>query len=432
MRPDCRSFPAATEPPGRRRRVAALSAAALLACAGVAAQDGRYESGTEVALDEVLPDTLITSGQHRVTGVWRSAGPRLVFRIESEAGGAQEAVSIPLALVRIQEVQTISQAIDQLQRDTAAAADETRGQIRIGGDSIGDIITSPFSTSAGVVDQFGQNVGQTVQEFGKFPGPDGGGAMDDRPQIGDPIFESRRRSAASQLGLDVYSSNPRVQALLNALARARAGGQTRAGITTVSITRAPEVSVGGGAVQERIRGDVLNAERDNLFQRTAEKLAGAGVGRERIEAFLTQPVLSPSHKAAITEYVVFMDGVGNPDALVSASLGAGDEVEALAKVQLARMFAHFHESVGRLREFIGAGHLALAVSEQGGIVVALPFDVLEWNEDSDRVFSALADFADRKDARSRTLVLTGVVTERALSELAQRAFNVRQRFLFRL
>jgi len=436
MRPSPRLDHSSRAAPPRRRcaaRRAWLLAALLAGGAGGATAQEDYEQPVYVPLDEVLPESLISSGAYRVTGVRRVPGPFLAFAIESEAAGSQEVESIPLTLVRIQEVQIVTQALNQFRNDTRERADEERGQIRIGADSVGDILGSPLDTSSAVVGQFGRNVGQTFEEFGEFPGPqdapiDSGASR----QVVDPIFESRRRSVASQLGLDVYSSNPSVQRLLTVIARARAGGQPRAGITTVSITRPPEVTVGGGAVQERIRSAVLNQERGSLFERNAERLEAAGVATENVRRLLDHPVLSPTHKAAITEYVAFMEGVANRGAVVTAALDARDEVDALGKVQIARMFAWYHESADPLREFIDAGHLPVAISKSGGLVLALPFDVLEWSAESARVFSALADFADRKNARSRTVVVNGVVTERALSELAQRAFNVRQRFLFRL
>ena len=65
------------------------------------------------------------------------------------------------------------------------------------------------------------------------------------------------------------------------------------------------------------------------------------------------------------------------------------------------------------------------------LLVALPFDVLEWNAESDRVFSALARFAEGKGIASRTVLLTGVVTEGARTALEQRGFQVLARYLFR-
>ena len=63
--------------------------------------------------------------------------------------------------------------------------------------------------------------------------------------------------------------------------------------------------------------------------------------------------------------------------------------------------------------------------------MALPFDVLSWTPESDRVFTALARFAAEKGATSNAVLLSGIITQRAQAELEERGFRVFQRFLFR-
>ena len=109
----------------------------------------------------------------------------------------------------------------------------------------------------------------------------------------------------------------------------------------------------GGQVQERIRSSVLNEELGALFERNRKLLDQAGVAPALAERFLEQPLLSPTHKSAITEYVAFMEGVGNRGALVEAALDARNEVEALGKVQVARMYAYYHSEFTPLRELVG-------------------------------------------------------------------------------
>jgi len=415
------------------RHAASLAAAVLLAGAAVPVlAQGGYDSGnTTVALDRLLPESLIASGQHRVTGAQRAGAYWMEFEIESEAAGTQRAQSIALAVIRIQEARTLTQATTQFAQENRELADEMRGQIRIGGDSVMDIVSSPLDTSAKVVGQFGRNVGQTLGEIGEFPGPEArAGAA--APAAGqDPIFASHRRSVAGQLNLDVYSSNPSVQRFLDAMARARSGGLGRAGITTVSMPRPPEVSVDGGRVQERIRSSVLNEEQGQLFERDREQLREAGVEQALTERLLMHPVLTPTHKSAITEYVVFMQGVGNRGALVEAALDARDEVDALAALQVVRMYAHYHESWTPLRTLVSGGRLALALNRDGALLVALPFDILEWSAETDRVFSGLASFAERKKVAGRVVLLAGIASPRAQAALAERGFDVFERFLFR-
>jgi len=418
-----------------RTVVAAACSVLLLAGAALprlAGAQGSYDQGdASIALDRLLPESLIASGQHRVTGVRRAGAYRMEFEIESEAAGTQSAESIALAVIRIQEARTLAQATNQFAQDNRELADEMRGQIRIGGDSVVDIVGSPLDTSSKVVGQFGRNVGQTIEELGQFPGPGERADAAGRTASEDPIFASHRRSVAGQLNLDVYSSNPGVQRFLDAMARARSGGLGRAGITTVSLARPPEVSVDGGRVQERIRSSVLNEEQGKLFERDRDLLLAAGVEPALAERLLTHPVLSPTHMSAITEYLAFMQGVGNRGAVVEAALDARDEVEALAKVQIARMYAHYHESWTPLSSLLGAGRLALALNRDGALLVALPFDILEWTAETDRVFTGLASFAERKQVTGRTVLLSGVATPRAQAALGERGFEIYERFLFR-
>jgi len=403
----------------------------VLASTDAGAQTENYDDGEPIALDQLIPESLISSGQHRVTAVRRFSEHFMTFDIESEAAGDQSVVSIPLAAVRVQEALTLSQAINQFRQENQRFTKEERGQISVRGDSAADIVASPLSTGAEVVGQFGRNVGRTLEEFGEFPGRRDNQTRPYEVDAGDPILASYRRSVAGQLNLDVYSTNPSVQRFLSAMARAREGGNTRAGITTVSISRQPEVSVAGGQVQERIRSSVLNEELGALFERNRKLLDQAGVATELAERFVEQPLLSPTHKSAITEYVAFMEGVGNRGALVEAALDARNEVEALSKVQVARMYAYYHSEFTPLRELVAAGHLALAINRDDALLVALPFDVLAWTPQSDRVFSALAEFAEEKGATSRVVLLTGIVTERADAALEERGFRAFQRFLFR-
>lgn len=408
-----------------------MAIAITLASAHASAQTEAYDDVEPIALDQLIPESLIASGQHRITATRRFSEHFMSFDIEAEATGKQSVVSIPLAVLRVQEALTLSQAIDQFQQDNRRLADDQRGPISVRGDSIAAIVTSPFSTGAEVVGQFGRNVGQTVGEFGTFPGRQQNPPAPGVPETDNPILASYRRSVAGQLNLDVYSTNPSVQSFLSFMARTREGGNTRAGITTVSISRPPEVSVAGGQVQERIRSSVLNEELGALFERNGKLLDQSGIAPELAKRFLDQPVLSPTHKSAITEYAAFMEGVGNRGALVEAALDARNEVEALSKVQVARMYAYYHSEFTPLRELVAGGHLALAVNRDGALMVALPFDVLAWTSQSDRVFTALAEFAENKGATSRLVLLTGIATERADAALEQRGFRIFQRFLFR-
>ncbi|MFT5445538.1 MAG: hypothetical protein ACI9DC_000699 [Gammaproteobacteria bacterium] len=403
---------------------------ALLAFANPGSAQSGFDGDVNIPLDQLLPTSLISSGEHRVTGARRVGANAIVFDIESQADGPQSAESIALALIRIHEARTLAQASNQFAQDNRQQPKEGRGQMRVEGDSVAEILTSPLSTSANVVDQFGTNVKRTIKEFGEFPGPDDGRAASAKSAPGDPVFASYRRSVASQLKLDVYSSNSAVQNLLNTLARARVTGHARAGVTTVSLGRSPEVQIESGRLSERVRQAVLNEEESALFNKADTALREAGINADLSARLIKHEVLTPTHKSALTEYVTFLNDVNGRNALIEAALGVANEVQALAKVRIARMYAYYHQSWTPLRDLIGAGHLALAINTDGALLVALPFDFLAWTPPTQRVFDGLAQFAERKGITSKSLLLSGVITPKAREGLEARGFAVFERFLF--
>ncbi len=391
-----------------------------------------YEDPAPLNAARLLPEAVLRSAQHQVTSVRALNGNRVIFDISSEISGTQQVESIPLALIRIREIQTLAQARSQAVQDNPVLPDENRGQIRVQGDSAVGILANPFSTGAKVVNQFGSNVGQTLDEFGTFPGPeDAEGRAISSGQDADPVFTSHRRNIASQLGLDIYSTNLHVQFYLDAMARARINGQPRAGISTISLNQPVETSIDGGRIENRIRTSMLNQDRSELFQRNEGLLLKAGVGEELARDFLASVATSPSHKTMLTEYLAYLQDVSHRDALIQAAMAADNEADALATVAMVRMFAQYHESWSPLKELIPAGHLTLGISQDGTLLVALPFDILYWDRPSENIFNTLNSFAENKGLLKKTVLLTGAATDNARSSLEKLGFQILDRFLFK-
>lgn len=394
-----------------------------------------FESPPLLRPDQVLPASMLASGNHRVLDDVTTRENWLEFQIESDFGNFRPP-SLAMASIRIQEIRTLAQAVDHFNRSNQRLAERLRGQLTVGADSFVDILTSPFSTTSKIVGQFTSNVGQTFQEFGEFqPRPDQASESNqnlyDRFEPGDPILASHKRNIASQLDLDVYSSNPRVQDFLDILARARSSGQRSAGIVTVSLPDDGRIRVAGGRVESSIRTAMTRNTINQLYRRNGDALFRAGVEPEISDAFLSQPLLSPRHKTAITEHIVFLDGVDNRQALLQAALGAGTENEAVAYVQVARLLSSHQERVGALRQLVAAGHVILATTVSGGLIAVLPYDIVYWNETTRNIFSELAKYANDKGFGHRGIVSAGLFSERAGAKLEQLGYELRPRFLHR-
>ena len=420
-----------------------LSLAAVLLAAAPLGFAAPYESAPRVYLDQLLPGTLIRSGNHRVLSEIRPQRNTIEFEIESDYG-FYRVRSIPMVIQRVHEIRTLAQAVNHFESQNNQLATELRGQLQVGGDSFVDIIASPFQTTADLVDQATQNVGQTFQELhqiadGQSTGGQGTVASRSISRSGlyrtlvpdDPVLAAYKRSAASQLDLDAYSTNPRVQEFLNALARARPGGQPSAGSVAVTLPPRAEVAIAGGRVEGRVRSIMTHKTIEELEERNADRLTAAGMPDEVIAAFLAHPVLSPRHKTAATEYLQLLEGVADREVILQAALDASDEVEAAYFIQMVRMLAHYHEREGRRKGLLLSGHIAIGITESNAVLVVVPFDLVYWNRETDEIFSELAVYANRKNYAGREILVSGVLTAQARAQFAELGYDVRERFLFR-
>ena len=400
-----------------------------------------HEQPPRIEIDQVLPETLMRSGSHRVEGNLRLKATRFEFTIDSNHG-RYDVLSVPMAIVRIHEIRTLAQAVDAYQRDNQKLAAELRGVMHVGGDSAVDILTSPLDAAGSVISQFvNNNVGQTIDELNNLSDPNVRRVRDpnSEPSIEqnmyeswlpeDPVLAAHKRAVASHLDLDVYSSNSRVQAFLDTLARERGGGNRNAGMVTVSLPNRPEITVDRGRVEFAVRTSVARKTVRELYIQNESALRVIGISPDLYHAFLSHRAFSPRHKTEITAYLVYMQGVANRGELLRAALRATDEVSALGYVRMARMLAFYHESTERLTRLVSGGSVLMATTTGNNMVMVLPFDLLWWSADADRVFSSLVKFADQNNFELRELLLVGLASDTARVELERRKFLLREKYL---
>jgi hypothetical protein len=394
-----------------------------------------------IELDQVFPDTLMQSDSYRVEDTLRLKGTLFAFTIDSNHG-RYDVLSIPMAILRIHEIRTLAQAVDAYQRDSQQLAAELRGVIRVGGDSAVDILTSPIATTKSVVNQFvNNNIRGTVNEINNLSDPKVRRVRDpnNEPDVttsiydglvpADPILAAYKRSIASQLDLDVYSSNTRVQAFLDILARERAGGNTKAGLITVSLPQRPEISVDKGRIAFEVRTAIARKTIRELYMQNETALSALGIKPELYHAFLSHRAFSPTLKTEITAYLVYMKEVANRGAMLQAALRATDEVSALGYARMARMLAYYHESAVKLKTLVSGGSVLMATTVENNMVLVLPFDLLWWNSESEQVFTSLAKFADDNGFSRRELLQIGVTGTSARKKLEQLKFTTREKYL---
>jgi hypothetical protein len=398
-----------------------------------------HEQPPRIEIGQVLPETLMQSGVHRIEGNLQVKGTLFEFTVDSNHG-RYDVLSIPMVILRIHEIRTLAQAVDAYQQENQQLAAELRGVMHVGGDSVVDIVTSPFASAGSVVNQFvNNNVGQTIEEFRHLADPkvqrrrslelDTEGNMYESLLLGDPILAAHKRAIALHLDLDVYSSNTRVQAFLNTLARARGGGNRNAGMATVALPKRPEIMVDRGRIEFAVRTTVARKTVREQYVQNEAALQAIGVEPDLYHAFLGHRAFSPRHKSEITAYLAYMKGVANRGALLRAALRASNEVSARGYVCMARMLAYYHETTERLQGLVSGGSVLMAITTGNNMAMVLPFDLLWWSSDTDRVFSSLAEFADQNGFKLRELLLIGIASKAARVQLERRKFLIREKYL---
>lgn len=436
-----------------------LRSAALLTGLAVVASplDAQLASGAHESLEvaraaDLLPPDLLQSGEHRVLDEVKVEGDFFAFEVES-AYGVYRVNSIGMLEIRVHEIKTLAQAISQFRRKDRRLAtqlrrqitgdDPTRGlqsaprvyaaeQVQIGGTSVASILTSPLSTASEAGNQLAEKAERTADELTRRPGSRNVSTKPDAyiNEVSlNPIAGAHKRNVAHQLGLDVYSSNPQVQEFLDSVATARLEGDFNAGVAMIRVPKSREIRVADGRLDAEIKLVLKNLSPEELNEGVDEQLERIGVAAEDRLKFMVHSRYSPTHRTTITAYLDFLRGVKNRGAVIQSAVSGNSEMQAVAHVRLARMLAHYHESVSALKELMLVDGEIMAISEDNRMVVFMPVDIVYWSRRTEDTGTRWKRNAAQRGSSAVEVVLTGTATYVAASGLINQGLEVREEFL---
>lgn len=372
-----------------------------------------FEEPPDLDAVDVAPAGLLVSSYHQVQRDIDILDGLARFQVDSDFGHFP-VTSVALLHERVHEIETLGQGVVRLREVDQKTFKELPPQLQVLGDSVPAIVSQPLATTSRLAGQFGNRLGRTLEGEVLSPGSyrkSRGGAS-----------EAQRRAVAGQLGLDVYSSNPAVQDFVDAMAESRTAG--RIGVIP-TLDNARYLSPGGFA-EAQVRSRIKNLSRQELKEDNARRLADMGVAADLTEAFLTHPWYSPTHQSAMVAYLEALSGVKDRGVLLKAALSADSEARALSYVVLARLLARYHLRDGGLTGLLSLDDQVLATTRSNTVVLALPLDVVFWNE-------GLAELLVRLNGShelSGSILLTpGLATPVAKEGAARFGFSTRERYL---
>lgn len=404
------------------RGAALLALAAVLVSVDAGAQfvDNRFETVDTVRASDVLTATLYQSAHHQVLDEVGVRQNSYVFRVDT---GTQRFTVASKALLeeRVHENAVLAQAVAQFEARNKKLATELRGVLTVRTHDVVQILASPFSTAADLAGQLGRNVAKTL---GEDPKKSNAARKTSLDWEGDSVAASHRRTVASQLELDVYSRNPRVQEFLNAVVRAREAGDVAAGGGLISVRRSRGEEVDGGRLRAEVDTLVRRLNAPDLDAAVREEMSALQVPADTVGKFFANPNLSPRHRLTLTAYLDYMGAIPGRHHLVAASASATSEAEALAWQRMAKLFALYHGEVDAVSRFDADLGFPTALTRGGRMVLALPLDLVFWDADTrdstDRIAQAMA----KKGVESGVVLLSGTITPKAASAMSQRRLEV--------
>lgn len=384
-----------------------------------------YEDEPVVYLSDILTPELRQSLKHRVEDVEVSQGI-FNFFLQSDFGSFNVS-TMGMLRERVKEILILGNTINQFLSQEDQFSGEIRGQLVIRSDRATDIIKKPVSSATNLAGQVVENLNETLT--GAVPETEKAGIYKGG-ESDDPVRSLHKRNVASQWQLDVYSTNPRVQEFLNAVASVRASGNISAGAPSLNRYSIPPLKVKNDVLEMEIRSVLKQDDVDALLENNEQILAGLDIDQDLRTAFLQDPSYSPRHKTRISYYLSTLGGDIDLSGLIRAALGSNDESGSLAFEHLVMMISDYHLNRNSLREIQPVNsRLVSVMAEENSMITFVVQDLIYWNEVTESRYDRLRRRAVDNGSQS-ILVTSGFVTEEAKKQLQDRGYTIMPQSLY--
>lgn len=403
-------------PTNERCRLAACLFALLLAgrCAAT-------ERELQLRASEVLPPGLLKSPVHAVK---EEVGlDRFLFTFEVESPfGLYRVTSAEMLRIRVHELHVLSHARDiSGMEEFAGSLKDSVVQVPV---AVVDTLTSPVAS----VQKVGEGVKDKFASVGRFFSGRSKSGYEDNA-VKEAAVGARKREVAAELGLDAYSTNPKVQQLLNHLARARALGAAPVRLAGMAAPPAVGWTLTILRLRESVEDDIAQKSPGELHALNNEKLKKLGIRESVREAFLNNPCYSPRHKTVICANLDALRDVDGKENFLLTTVMDNSEDDAFFAERQLDMILYHHKKVARLERIERTERVPICITKEGVMVVLAPLDLVVLNERSQGVLDALTEIARDTQARKVRVVVSGQATDACRQKLTQAGIELITNFL---
>lgn len=370
---------------------------------------------------EVLPASLQKSPVHTVKESVGLNGVMYAFEVTSNFG-IYKVNSTEMLQIRVHEFQVLKDAsnISGMEQFGNSLKDSVV-QVPV---SAVKLVTEPVQS----VKNIGTSVKSKFSRIGRFFSSGRKKSQYEDSSFRELTQGQKKREVAAELGLDVYSSNPKVQKLLNHLARSRAVGAAPVRLAGLAH---PAVGISLTALRLRrdISDDLKNKTPSELNAMNDKVLKKLDVERPIRRAFLNHRRYSPKHKTTIVANLEAMKGVDGLGNFLMATLEDTTEEEALFSERQSDMLLFYHKRIEKLDRMGRAGHLPIAFTKKDNMILMGPADYVSWREQSEKMLAMIQSIAKEEEAKKKTIIITGRFGHYIKRHLKNGGIEVVERFM---
>lgn len=296
--------------------------------------------------------------------------------------------------------------IEQLNANEDAGggiADGAVDSLKDTGTGLKNIVVHPVDSVSGI----GRGIGKLGGKIG------GVFRKKEAGEKGDGFLSSTKRKIAKELGVDVYTRNPNLQAKLDSMAKANMGGRGVVAVATffvpVGLIASAVMTVSN--INSAADQLVNDSDRGDLFKMNEKALTELGFPRSKVLQFLNHPYYTPREITYLRFYLEKLKRVQGYRTLLDAAIGAVSEVPAdkiLHEIQLAA------DSIGDLPRSMKLTLVpeGILLSDADHVAMATAYDFLDQSPLGARVSERVVGARQKLSKQSAEIWNGGAVSSR--------------------
>jgi len=358
-------------------------------------------------------DPVKPTPSHTPMGLWNLTSVESIY-------GTVEAPNESFAKIRAREIAAITKLKAIASGETAAGGVANAAMAPIRG--VGAILTSPVETLKSIPKGVGDFVGRTQEGF-----------KSDKSQFEDGMFAEiagvtrKKRELAAEMGVDVYSSNQLMQAELDRIGRASAGGNITVDVAMLAVTGTAGAVVSNLGRVDALQEIVNTQPASELRRRSRHTLETMGMPAGLTDKFLDHPYYSPRRKTIIAGLLSPMKDTKGREKFMEAALTADSEAAALYYQQMIEIISSFHFGTAPVEEIALIEGMPVAISEKAGAFFTLPADRMYWTPEGQAAADKLLFAILAYKRVPITLWVLGDMTPQTVYELSRRGVQLGQK-----